>query len=173
VGLVLDEVILVDGYNIINYWDELSKLKAESLAHARERLIDIMASFSSLKGIQVIIVFDGHLVKGGVRNSEFVSGVEVIYSGEGETADAVIEKLMHQLPPNIKRVYVATSDWDEQRIVLGKGAIRFSARELLLEVQRLHKKAKKLYANNNTHKQPLDSLINLNILEILEKWRRQ
>lgn len=99
--------------------------------------------------------------------------MEVIYSGEGETADAVIEKLMHQLPPNIKRVYVATSDWDEQRIVLGKGAIRFSARELLLEVQRLHKEAKKLYANNNTHKQPLDSLINLNILEILEKWRRQ
>lgn len=169
----MDEVIIVDGYNIINYWDELNKLKGESLSHARDRLIDIMASFGALKGIQVIIVFDGHLVKGGVRNSEFVSGVEVIYSGEGETADAVIEKLMHQLPPNIKRVYVATSDWDEQRIVLGKGAIRLSARELAIEVQKLHKEAEKLYVNDRRSKQFLDSYLNVNILEILEKWRRE
>lgn len=169
----MDEVLIVDGYNIINNWDELNKLKGESLSHARERLIDIMASFGALKGIQVIVVFDGHLVKGGVRNSEFISGVEVIFSGEGETADSVIEKLMHQLPPNVKRVYVATSDWDEQKIVWGKGAIRLSARELLLEVQKLHKEAEKCYINKQKVKQPLDSYLNVNVVEILEKWRRQ
>lgn len=169
----MDEVLLVDGYNIINNWDELNKLKEESLSHARERLIDIMASFGALKGVQVIVVFDGHLVKGGVRHSEIISGVEVIFSGEGETADSVIEKLMHQLPPNIRRVYVATSDWDEQKIVLGKGAIRLSARELLIEVQKLHKEAEKQYINQQKGKRSLDSYLNLNVLEILEKWRRQ
>ena len=169
----MEEILIVDGYNVINGWDELDKLKVESLSHAREKLIDIMISYGSLKGAQVIIVFDGHHVKGGIRNSEFLAGVEVIYTGEGETADAVIEKLMHQLPPNIKRVYVATSDWDEQRIVLGKGAIRFSVRELAVEVDRLQKEAEKYFFTKKIDKQTLDSRLNIDLLEVLEKWRRK
>lgn len=125
----MEAVLLVDGYNVINGWPELDKIKEENLEHARDKLIEILSNYGSFKGLQVIVVFDGHLVKGGVRTSEIINGVEVIYTGEGETADAVIEKLMHQLPPSVQ-AYVATSDWNEQKIVLGKGALRLSVRDL-------------------------------------------
>lgn len=167
----MEDILIVDGYNVINGWPELNKLKEESLAHAREKLIDILSNYGSFKGVQVIVVFDGHLVKGGVRATELVNGVEVIYTGEGETADAVIEKLMHQLPSSLL-VCVATSDWDEQKIVLGKGAVRLPVREMLAKVKAVTREAEKYYHSKAVETRALDSHLNGEVLRILEAWRR-
>ncbi|WP_227764081.1 NYN domain-containing protein [Zhaonella formicivorans] len=167
----MEDILIVDGYNIINGWPELNKLKEESLEHAREKLIEVMSNYGSFKGVQVIVVFDGHLVKGGLRSSELINGVEVIYTGEGETADAVIEKLMHQLPPSLL-ICVATSDWSEQKIVLGKGAVRLSGRELLHKIQEINKEAEKFYRSNPVESRALDTHLDAKIKSELEKWRR-
>ncbi|HSP20821.1 MAG TPA: NYN domain-containing protein, partial [Planococcus sp. (in: firmicutes)] len=37
------DILLVDGYNIIGDWPELQKLKKDSLADARDRLVERMA----------------------------------------------------------------------------------------------------------------------------------
>lgn len=167
----MDAVLLVDGYNVINGWPELDKIKEESLEHAREKLIDILSNYGSFQDIQVIVVFDGHLVKGGVRTTEMINGVEVIYTGEGETADAVIEKLMHQLPPSVQ-AYVATSDWNEQKIVLGKGAIRLSVRDLHRKVKEMEKEAKSFYQSKPQNLHRLDNHLTAELKNQLEKWRR-
>lgn len=129
----MTDCLIVDGYNILHAWPELAKLLAEDMAHARLRLTEILSNYGALRGIKVVIVFDAHMVKGGVGSSEETGGVEIIYTPEGVTADMVIEKLAARLI-NDRKVTVATSDWTQQRIVFGKGAVRLSARELAAEV---------------------------------------
>ena len=57
-----------------------------------------------------------------------------MYTKEAETADMYIEKITHKIGKN-HRVRVATSDNLEQIIILGNGATRLSANELLQEVK--------------------------------------
>ena len=57
-----------------------------------------------------------------------------MYTKEAETADMYIEKITHEIGKK-HRVRVATSDNLEQIIILGNGATRLSANELLQEVK--------------------------------------
>jgi predicted RNA-binding protein with PIN domain len=56
-------------------------------------------------------------------------GIEVVYTQQDETADAYIERTVHDLREKY-RVTVATSDGLEQQTILSLGALRMSAREL-------------------------------------------
>lgn len=127
------EYLFVDGYNIINSWERFNKLKNENLEEARNDLIEIMTEYKHYSGIEVIIVFDAHLVKGNCGTKENYNGLKVIYTKENETADQYIEKQLDEIG-RIKRVRVATSDWMEQQIILGRGGTRISARELEMEI---------------------------------------
>ena len=76
------------------------------------------------------------------QKNELIKGVEVVYTKEHQTADQYIEKEVSKIG-KIKKVTVATSDWVEQQVVLGRGATRLSARELNLEIQKLKKNINK------------------------------
>lgn len=167
----MEDYLIVDGYNIINAWPELIELKEINLDHARKHLIDVLSNYRALKGNKVLIVYDGHQVKGGVEKKETITGIEVIYSSEGETADMVIEKIVPTLPKH-SLVCVATSDWTEQRIVLGKGAFRVSARELLERITQAEKESEKHIQVGEKSKQTLDGFMSDDVREKLEKWRR-
>lgn len=169
--VVLERYLLVDGYNVINAWPELNKLKEENFEHARAKLIEILSNYSGFKGIKIIIVFDAHQVKGGIERRERHGKIEVIYTQEGIIADMVIEKLINFLPKSA-RVYVATSDKVEQDIIWGKGAYRISSRELLLEVQRVKKEARSYYKKNTANVYRLDDNLTDDIRDALEKLRR-
>lgn len=166
------EYLIVDGYNIINAWQAFKITINNDLEHARIKLIDIMADYQAVKGINVIIVFDAHLVKGGMGSKEQVCGVNVIYTGEGETADAVIEKITGEFNEN-DRVIVATSDWAQQRIVFGRGGVRLSARELEREVISCQTEVRGQIENKPVNDLKLKGHLNDHIREIFEKMRRQ
>lgn len=57
------EYLLVDGYNIIFAWDELSKAASESLDIAREELIRRLCSYQGYSDCEIILVFDAYKVK--------------------------------------------------------------------------------------------------------------
>ncbi len=133
-----DDVLVVDGYNIIFAWDELKALAAGSLDDARAALIRLLSNYKGMRGCRVILVFDAYRVKGGAEAEERDAGVEVVYTKEGETADTYIEKLSYQLGKT-NRVKVATGDGLEQIMVLGHGAQRLSTRELKWEVEQVQK----------------------------------
>ena len=59
-----DEYLLVDGYNIIFAWDELKAMAEDNLEDARESLINILSNYQGVKKVNLILVFDAHLVKG-------------------------------------------------------------------------------------------------------------
>lgn len=127
------EYLLVDGYNIIHSWKKLEKIAETSLEDARDKLINIMSNYQGANGINVIVVFDAYLVKGGKGSITKHDGIYVVYTKEAETADSYIEATAHKLTKNYN-VRVATSDGLEQIIIMGNGAIRVSARELEVEV---------------------------------------
>lgn len=165
------DILLVDGYNIIGAWSELQQLKNERLADARDRLLDRMAEYRSYKGWRVIVVFDAHLVP-GIESKNKQHSIEVIYTRENETADERIEKLASALNNRRDQIYVATSDWTEQRVIFAQGALRISARELEIEMEeierRISKRVKEIQEGRTISKIPLSE----EVAEIFEKWRR-
>lgn len=129
-----EEYLLVDGYNIIFAWEDLTKLAHTSLEAARDALIDRLECYRAMKKCEVILVFDAYKVKGNQGEVERRNNIAVVYTKEAETADAYIERVTREL--SVKhRVRVATSDSLEQLIILGSGALRISAREFLAEVE--------------------------------------
>lgn len=160
-----DEYLFVDGYNIINSWEEFNNLKIEYLEEARDELKEILAEYKHYSGIEIILVFDAHLVKGNSGTIEYHKGLKVVYTKENETADQYIEKELDQIG-RIKRVRVATSDWMEQQIILGRGGTRISARELEIEIVNEKKMVKR---KRTTDKIKNDHLIGRLDEEIIKK----
>ena len=53
-------ITIIDGYNVINAWPNLSDISKTSLESARENLIDELAEYKSMSGEEIIIVFDAY-----------------------------------------------------------------------------------------------------------------
>lgn len=124
-----DACLLVDGYNVINSWKDFEQLKKIDLEHARDRLVDVLSNYAAFKGCFVTVVFDAYVATGVASISER-SGVEVVFTAEGETADSYIEKIAYNLVRQGKKVFVVTGDYLEQLMALGVGAYRLTAKEL-------------------------------------------
>ncbi|MEK3936992.1 NYN domain-containing protein [Sporosarcina sp. FSL W7-1349] len=165
------DILLVDGYNIIGAWKELRRIKKERLADARDRLIELMAEYKGHTGWRVIIVFDAHLVP-GIEKRKRQYEVEVVFTRENETADERIEKLVSELSGRRVQLHVATSDLTEQWVIFAQGALRKSARELEIEMEKIQKdissKVKDIQEKRPISKIPLSD----EVAEIFEKWRR-
>jgi predicted RNA-binding protein with PIN domain len=163
-------ILLVDGYNIIGAWPELQELKKKDLAAARDRLIEKMAEYQGYSGFKVIVVFDAHYVKGTEKQYQNYH-VDVVFTKENESADEWIEKKAIELTNVRNQVYVATSDYTEQWAVFGQGALRISARELLIEMKEIERKIEKKVRKTQEKKSSKISLSE-EVAKIFEKWRR-
>lgn len=168
-----EEFLFVDGYNIINSWSSLRELSSMSLELAREELIEIMSEYQHFSGIKVIIVFDAHMVKRNVGKKETIKGVDIIYTKENETADQYIEKVLDDIGKS-RRVRVATSDWMEQQIVLARGGIRISARELESEIKNQKKLMMKKKSKEETKTDLfIGSLDEETIKKLKDLWQKK
>lgn len=132
--MVIQEYLIVDGYNIIFSWDELRRLSETSLESARMKLADLLCNYQGYKKNEVILVFDGYKMKGNPGNVYHYHNIDIVYTKEAQTADQFIELVTAQMGRKCT-IRVATSDATEQIIVLGKGAARMSARELKREME--------------------------------------
>jgi hypothetical protein len=122
------EYLFVDGYNIINDWEELRELMNINIGAARRGLVDILVEYQFYTGIKVILVFDAYKVKGANQKTEKHGGLEVIYTKENETADTYIERILDDIG-RYRKVTVATSDGLLQQLIMSRGGLRMSARE--------------------------------------------
>jgi predicted RNA-binding protein with PIN domain len=165
------DILLVDGYNIIGAWPELIELKNRDLSAARDRLIEKMAEYQAYTGYRVIVIFDAHFVQGIERKYKNFK-VEIIFTRENESADERIEKMASELN-NIKtQIHVATSDFTEQWVIFGQGALRKSARELLNEMKQIEVAIEKKVDKSSKKKPASKIQLTDEIAEIFEKWRR-
>ena len=142
------EYLLVDGYNIIFAWDELSKAALESLDIAREELIRRLCSYQGYSDCEIILVFDAYKVKKNPGTVEKFRNISVVYTKEAETADTYIERVSHELSKN-HRVRVATSDGSEQMIILGSGALRVPAAAFHKEIRDAEKAIREIISEDH------------------------
>src|SRR2546428_7278917 len=113
------ERLIVDGYNIIFAWPELSAVKDVKLEDARDLLISILADYAALTRQKVTVVFDSHRRPDAEASQQNISGVEVVYSGRKTSADHVIERLLFEAKAS-DEVTVATSDGLQRDLALGR-----------------------------------------------------
>lgn len=166
--------LLVDGYNIINSWSELDRLKSIDLAHARDQLVEILANYSSFKGCKTTVVFDAYAVRqeGSVEST---MGLLVVFTGEGQTADSYIEKTAYELLSKKNKVFVVTGDYVEQTTILGMGAYRMTSKELYNDCSYSRKEIVKAVVGGRPLKgrQEVAERIGYEVFDKLEKLRRK
>src|SRR5699024_8729058 len=109
---------------------------------ARDRLMEMLSEYQAHYGYRVIVVFDAYFVQGKEYKGK-KHNVEVIFTKEKETADECIERLVKQLTNVRDKIYVATSDYAEER----------------METQKKEKPTSKI-------------ILDEHVLKIFEKWRR-
>lgn len=144
-----EDYLLVDGYNIIFAWEELSELAKVNLDSARGKLMDILSNYQGYRNMTLILVFDAYKVKGNPGSVFPYHNINVVYTKEAETADQYIEKVTHEIGRK-HRVAVATSDGLEQLIIMGQGARRISARELKEEIMSTNQELRDFFLNKTT-----------------------
>lgn len=138
------QYLLVDGYNMIFAWQELRPLAEQDLDAARRRLQDLLSSYAGFKKHTVVLVFDGYKNKGSTGEKTVEGGLRVVYTAEGETADAYIQTLAAEVGRSYT-LRVASSDSMIQLSSLGAGVLRVSARELEQEVLEAQREMRKYY----------------------------
>lgn len=132
-------MLVIDGYNVIFAWDSLRAYSTHSLERAREALMDILSSYAAYTKSEITLVFDAHHVKDGA-GSEFIrDGYRVVFTKKEQTADAFIEKLVHELGPDYN-TRVVTGDGMIQLSALGAGVLRTSPREFGQEIAEVGKR---------------------------------
>ena len=169
-----EEYLIVDGYNVIFAWEELKELARVNIDSARDRLKDILLNYQAYRKCRLLVVFDAYRVKGNSGRTEVydgknryaskaphgrptetsirkekpgidtTDGIIVAYTKEDETADAFIERTVHELGGKY-RITVATSDNLEQMTVLSMGALRMSALGLKEEIERSNREIFEAY----------------------------
>src|SRR5580693_2420733 len=116
--------LIVDGHSVIFAWPELRKLHSRRTVLARDELVKLLTAYQDASGVRVVAVFDGQ----GVKSSEATvpGGIQVFYSASGQTADAIVERLVAKYAGQ-HEITVATSDFMEQQTATSFGALVVSA----------------------------------------------
>lgn len=128
-----ESMTIIDGYNMIYAWDELKEISDFSLEKARTTLIDLLTNYSAYTGERLTLVFDAYLVRDGIGSDITHDGLRVVYTREDQTADAFIERMMHELGPNY-RIRVVTGDRLVQFAAVHSGISRMTVAEFTREI---------------------------------------
>ncbi|WP_315168357.1 NYN domain-containing protein [Metaclostridioides mangenotii] len=168
------QYLIIDGYNIINAWEDLRALAREDLEDSREKLIDEVIEYAEFSGYKAIIVFDAYNVKNSREKVEKREHITVVYTKEHQTADSYIEKFITTLS-EYDDVKVVTNDYAEQQIIMGKGAARVSARELRLDIDnsKVKIREKNVVFGKKIDRNRLDERLDKEILSKLENIRKK
>lgn len=126
-------MIIIDGYNVIYSWDSLKALAKQSLADARDALMDILDNYAAYTKTELTLVFDAYLVKDGMGSDFRRGGYRVVYTKEDQTADTFIEIMMNELGPNYN-IRVVTGDRLLQNSAVVSGILRMTAKEFEKEI---------------------------------------
>ena len=161
------EWFIVDGYNVINNWNDFKKIRSENLEHARDLLREKIAEYVAFKGYMGLVVFDAQEVQGSSEEENY-GAVTVIYTDEGETADSWIERKTYELNRNGDKVFVVTSDYAEQLLKQAKIWVEAgdNNRATTLYQQALAIKDSAAMALSNTQMEQIKKSYNLDKIEL-------
>lgn len=169
------ELHLVDGYNVLHKCRWLKGLLRQDLETAREALIDKVAHFCVQTGARVTIVFDGRgrQVSERVDHNRSVGSLEVLYSPAKLTADAVIERMVYEMPRKME-VVVVTNDRGVRDLCRGMGALVMDAGNFLNSIQESRQDTSEaLKRTRQVNPHHLEDRLDEDAIAMLEKLRKK
>jgi predicted RNA-binding protein with PIN domain len=108
---------------------------------ARVKLIEDLAMLKATNDYEIMLVFDAAMTKSTNRSHKKILGVDVMFTKAGETADAMIERIVYNSDFE-GDIIVATSDYTQQKVIFRQGVFRRSSRELVAELAGQEKEIK-------------------------------
>ena len=166
-------VLVVDGYNILN---AMEGGITRPIGDARDRLTARLSDYAGFSGQSIVLVFDAWLSDRMARTQEQDGPVTVVYTRKGETEDHYIERLCDGYARDVElgsmELRVATSDGVEQTVVMGRGASRVSAREILREMESVRRETREAAAPPVPRKNALIERLPEEIRRKLDEMRR-
>ncbi len=163
------EILFVDGYNVINSWDELKMNTEEELEESRLKLINILDEYQHYTKNCIVLVFDSYNIKSD-RQVLKHNNLMIVYTKELETADNFIERSV-DIYASRKRIKVATSDKLEQEIILAMGATRISAKELEVEIINAKQATERIARRNKIKNEMQMSGLHDEALSVLAEYK--
>ena len=142
------QTVILDGYNFIFAEPELKLLAGDHLGAARERLMDRLSNYSGFTGREVILVFDGFRTAGNPGSRSSHANIRVVFTPEGESADAYIERLASEIGKN-DRVSIVTGDTMIRISAMRSGILRISPTEFMLELEDAEKQLEAILTKSN------------------------
>jgi len=114
--------LIIDGYNLIGTKGTMGR----DLEVQRSKLIQDLKRYHEIKGYPIIVVFDGWGSGSSEISEQTHGGVHVIFSRQGEKADAVINRLASRLKSGC---VVVSSDREVARDAEANDAVAVRAGE--------------------------------------------
>ena len=127
--------LIVDAHSVIFAWPELRSVHGRRTVLGRDALIKLLTAYQDFSGMRVVAIFDGRA--GKLNEDTAPGGIQVFYSAEGQTADAVVERLVAKYARE-HDIIVATDDLLEQQTATSFGATAVSThllKQMLEETQ--------------------------------------
>lgn len=125
---ITPKFMLIDGYNVVHAWKELSAIANLDINGAAGRLNDYVSNYAAMTGIETILVYDAYKVPGHKETVLDYHNIKVVYTKTAETADHYIERYAHDNGRKYD-IIVVTSDGVEQVIIRGAGCELMSSRD--------------------------------------------
>lgn len=166
------ECVIIDGYNVLAKLFKSSIDALPDVESARQELLGQLKEYRAYTGHDIILVYDAYQTKQQASES-FDGGIRIIYTTTQETADERIERFVYELRDSYRQITVATSDFAEQQVTFGGGALRISAREFIKQLQDMKKNIRSTVETEfETTKGKILDVVRQDVANILEKWRR-
>ncbi len=116
--------IIIDGYNLIRQSSYFSNLELQDIQFGRQALIDMLAAYKKIKAHRITVVFDGTRAPQFSQQRDRQKGIRIIFSHNGESADAVIKKMVRK---ERQQALVVSSDREIIQSAASNGAATISS----------------------------------------------
>ena len=120
--------LIIDGYNVLGAMGLPPHRVVDKGEHLREEFIVRIGLYGQRVRCPITLVFDAWQQRGRVREVTHRAGVTVIYTGQGEQADQVIQ---HLIRTHGKETAVVSSDLEIINVAKTFGAFSIRSQEFL------------------------------------------
>ncbi|XWS16629.1 hypothetical protein CRYUN_Cryun34aG0107100 [Craigia yunnanensis] len=160
-------VLLVDGYNVCGYWLKLKEhFMKGRLDIARQKLIDELVTFSMLRGVKVVVVFDAMMSGLRTRKEKFAGYCIILI--------LLLSNVVALKEDGCPKVWVVTSDNCQQQAAYGVGAFIWSCKALVSEIKASQEEVERMLQEQRSTFQGKLLKHNLNSeVDALKDLRRQ
>ena len=133
--------LIIDGYSLLHRDPAYADILRRSITLARQQLVRAVEPLAGSLAQRITIVFDG-VSEGGAGEGYESGAVELIFSPAHQTADAVIERMVHEAPEPTQ-VLVVSSDRRERETASAAGAQTMSCGDFFEHCEALRREVRR------------------------------